>query len=78
MNFYDSQENEIRLPFCRSFSIFWNMFMVFAPKFFIHWRGVRDDLQSFILLSKVMQHNTNIKPGIFNNLMRKRSLRDIH
>ena len=52
--------------------------MAFAPKFFIHWRGVRDDLQSFILLSKVMEHNTNIKPGIFNNLMRKRSLRDIH
>ena len=48
--FYDSDETEIKLPFCRSFSTFCNTYLVvFALKFFIHRHGVvRGDLKSFV------------------------------
>ena len=35
MNFYDSDETEIRLPFNRSFPVFWNILVVLTLKFFI-------------------------------------------
>ena len=34
--FYDYDEVEIRLPFYRSFSTFWNILVVFEFKIFIH------------------------------------------
>ena len=49
MIFYDSSDEiEIRLPFYRSFSTFWKIYLVvFALKIFIHWPGLRVNLKSF-------------------------------
>ena len=46
--FYDSDETEIRLPFYRYFSKFWDILVVFALKFFVHRHGIRNDLKSFV------------------------------
>ena len=50
MIFYDSSDEiEIRLPFNRSFSTFWKIYLVvFALKIFIHWPGLRVNLKSFV------------------------------
>ena len=57
--FYDSDKIEIRLPFGRSFSTFWNIYLViFVPKSFIHWHGLRGDSKSFVSENQKL-HNHN-------------------
>ena len=47
--FYDSGENEVGLPFYRSFSTFSNIYLALFPlKIFIHRHWVKGDLKSFV------------------------------
>ena len=80
MIFYDSSDEiEIRLPFYRSFSTFWKIYLVvFALKIFIHWPGLRVNLSHLWLKIKShIQPQPKYKTREFQNLMRKRLLRDI-
>ena len=45
---YHSDEIEIRLPFYRSFSTFWNIFDGLCAKVFYSWAWVRSDLKSSV------------------------------
>ena len=42
-------ETEIRLPFYRSFSTFWNIFGGLCTQVFYSWAWVRSDVKSFVL-----------------------------
>ena len=55
---YDSDKNDIRLPFCRSFSTFWNLFGSLYTEVLYSWAWVRSDAQSSV-------HNPNIKQETF-------------
>ena len=49
MNFYDSDEIEIRLPFYRSFSTFRNIFGGLCTQVtYLHCYEVRGDFKSFV------------------------------
>ena len=58
INFYDSDETEIRLPFCRSFSTFQNVFGGLCTQVFCSWSWVRGDVKSFICVVKLKSHTT--------------------
>ena len=59
INFYDSDETEIRLPFYRSFSIFYNVFGGLCTQVFYSWGWVRANVKSFICVVKLKSHNLN-------------------
>ena len=75
--FYDSDESEIRLPFHRSLSTFWNIFSGLCTQVFYSWVWVKGDVKSSCVVKlNVTQPQPKYKTRNFPNL-RKRLLRDI-
>ena len=76
--FYESDDFEIRLPFYISFSTFWNIFGGLCTQVFhLSACGKRWLEVICVIESKVIQPQPKYKTKKFQNLVRKRLLRDI-
>ena len=69
----------LRIPFCRSVSMFWNIFdRLFTQVFYSSTYGERWLEVICALKSKVIEPQPKYKTRSFQNLIRKRLLRGIH
>ena len=76
--FYESDDFEIRLPFYISFSTFWNIFGGLCTQvFYLSACGKRWLEVICVIESKFIQPQPKYKTKKFQNLVRKRLLRDI-
>ena len=77
--FHGSDEIEIKFPFYKSFSTFWNVFSGLCTQIFYSLGWDKRWLEvNFVAKSKAIQPQPKYKTRNFQNLIRNRLLRDIH